>query len=324
MKPLKSYAAGAIAIGITFAIALAAALPAAPAQAQESNGTAKVKVRVGYFSQLHDAAVLDLQEQLGNKYAFEYVKFQRYADAAIALSRGDIDVSSLGYANLITEAAKNTEPKFRFIVGLARGAINLVCRNDVPIKSWPDLKSKTVGIVAGFPEIFLDDALRTHGGSPDDVKKVNFAVAGPPVLQALKDKTTDCSAVFEPFGATAVSGGYAYYPPTDIGDNSFKGLNNALAVNTEFQASHGAILKDIAAATATSTRKFREHPQQWIDFMTKSQGFASNIVEIGVKHVVLDSALYPQEAFVLSGDMKALGLIREQPTAAQLKKFFAN
>lgn len=297
---------------------LAAALACGAAVAQD-----KPLVRVGYFSQLHDAAVLDLEHQLKDQYTFEYVKFQRYADAAIALSRGDIDVSSLGYANLITEAAKNNEPPFRFVAGLARGAINLVCNNDVKIGNWADLKGKSIGIVAGFPEVFLDDALAKNGQSPKDIQKVNFAVAGPPVLQALQNKTTDCSAVFEPFGATAVSGGYAYYPPTHIADNTFKGLNNALAVSTKYQTAHPGVIERIAAAVKASTEKFSSQPAQWITFMTESQDFPKEIVEIGVERVELDSRLYPQEASVLAGKMSALGLIRKQPSDEQLNKFFA-
>lgn len=299
-------------------VTLAIAVSGTPALAHD-----KTPIRVGYFSQLHDAAVLDLQNRLGDKYAFEFIKFQRYADAAIALSRGDIDVSSLGYANLITEAAKNTEPKFQFVAGLARGAINLVCNNDVKVNGWEDLKGKSIGIVAGFPEVFLDDALRVNGHSPRDIKKVNFAVAGPPVLQALKDGTTDCSAVFEPFGATAVSGGYAYYPPTEIADNSFKGLNNGLAVRTEFSESHSDVVADIVAAARASTEAFSNRPDEWIEFMTASQDFPKEIVEIGVERVRLDTALHPQEAKILAGNMKELGLIRKQPDEEQLARFFA-
>ncbi len=267
--------------------------------------------------------MLELAHQLKEQYTFQYVKFQRYADAAIALSRGDIDISSLGYANLITEAAKNNEPSFRFVVGLARGAINLVCNNDVKIENWADLKGKTIGIVAGFPEVFLDDALAKNGQSPKDIEKVNFAVAGPPVLQALQNKTTDCSAVFEPFGATAVSGGYAYYPPTRIADNTFKGLNNAVAVRAKYHAEHPEVVGDIVRSVKASTEKFSSQPEQWIAFMTESQDFPRPIVEIGVERVDLDSALYPREAGVLAGKMSALGLIRKQPSDEQLNKFFA-
>ncbi|RTZ42550.1 ABC transporter substrate-binding protein [Candidimonas sp. SYP-B2681] len=306
-------------LAIAATVALGLGLSTSAVHAQE-----KTKVRVGYFSQLHDAAVLNLQQQLGSQYSFEYIKFQRYADAAIALSRGDLDISSLGYANLITESAKNNEPKFKFITGLARGAINLVCNNDIKINDWSDLKGKTIGVVAGFPEIFLDDALRTHGQSAADVKKVNFAVAGPPVLQVLKDKTVDCSAVFEPFGATAVSGGYAYYPPVNIAENSFKGVNNAVAANSKFIEANGTAIKDIVTAASETTKQFNEQTQQWIEFMTKSQDFPQDIVKIGVERVVLDSALYPTEADVLAGNMKKLGLIREQPSAEQLNKFFLN
>ena len=299
------------------ALLLAAAV-IAPAAAQD-----KPKVRVGYFSQLHDAAVLDLASgELGKAVNFEYVKFQRYADAAIALGRGDIDISSLGYASIITEAAKNNDPKFKLVAGLARGAINLVCRTEVKVAAWPDLKGKTIGVVAGFPEIFLDDALRTHGQQPADLKKVNFAVAGPPVLQSLQDRSTDCAAVFEPFGATAVSSGYAYYPLTVISDNSFRGLNNGIAANTGFIEKHGELVKKIVTSSNASTARFVASEQRWIDFITASQGFDPAIVKVGVKRVSLDSALYPREAATLAANMKNLGLIRAQPSDQQLQRFF--
>jgi ABC-type nitrate/sulfonate/bicarbonate transport system substrate-binding protein len=302
-------------LGLAALLALAVAGPAA--------AQGKPKVRVGYFSQLHDAAVLDLGSgDLGQSVNFEYVKFQRYADAAIALARGDIDVSSLGYASIITEAAKNTEPKFKLVTGLARGAINLVCRKDVKVTGWPDLPGKTVGVVAGFPEIFLDDAMATHHQKAADVKKVNFAVAGPPVLQSLQDRSTDCAAVFEPFGATAVSAGYAYYPPTPISDNAFRGINNGIAANTDFIAKNGELLKKIVASADASTARFAKNEQSWISFITASQGFDPAIVKVGVQRVTLDSALYPREAATLAANMKALGLIRAQPSDEQLRRFF--
>ncbi|MCO7642843.1 ABC transporter substrate-binding protein [Pseudomonas sp. S 311-6] len=279
-------------------------------------------IRVGYFSQLHDAAVLDLKNQLPAQ-AIEYVRFQRYADAAIALVRGDIDASSLGYANLITEAAKNGDAGFQFVSGLARGAINLVCNNAIPVNEWSDLKGKQIGVVAGFPEIFLDDSLTLHGQDPRDVRKVNFAVAGPPVLQALRDGTTDCAAVFEPFGATAVGSGYAYYPPTQISENSFKALNNGFAVSTTFADKHPDLVRQLTAAIRQSTATFAEDKAQWVQFMTASQDFPATIVEIGIDRVTLDSALYPTEAGILANNMKNQGLIRSTPSADQLGKFFA-
>jgi len=71
-----------------------------------------------------------------------------------------------------------------------------------------------------------------------------------------------------------------------------------------------------------STEKFSSQPEQWVAFMTESQDFPKEIVEIGVERVDLDSALYPQEAGVLAGKMSALGLIRKQPSDEQLNKFF--
>jgi len=303
------------------AMALAAAIAsfaaaAMPAHAQDST------VKIGYFAQLHDAALLSLKDSLGGKYKLEYVKFQRYADAAIALTRGDIQITSLGYASLITDASRGGQQKIFFVSGLARGAINLVCRKDVKIEKWADLKGKSIGVVSGFPEIFLDDAVGKHGGNPADLRKVNFAVAGPPVLQALKDKTTDCASVFEPFGATAVSEGYAYYPRTDLIDNSFLGINNGVAVNAEFLQANRPLIQDVVNGVVAATANYRQSKSAWVTQMVKSQGIPGPIVTIGVDRVVLDNALYKDQAWTLAGNMKKQGLIKGVASRETLDGYF--
>src|SRR4051812_3359776 len=50
-------------------------------------------IKVGYLPQVHDAANFAVDRELGKKYKLEYVKFLRYADAEIALARGDIQIA---------------------------------------------------------------------------------------------------------------------------------------------------------------------------------------------------------------------------------------
>jgi ABC-type nitrate/sulfonate/bicarbonate transport system substrate-binding protein len=192
---------------VMFIVAYTVLLCAPPAAAQET-------IRIGYSPQIHDIALLEIRRDLGVHYKLEYIKFLRYTDTQIALTRGDVDIGSLGYASAVVAAVRDAEPKFVYVAGLARGAINLVCRNDVAVKTWADLKGKIFGVLTGGPaELFFVDALRSHGVLQSDVKTVAFAAPGPPLLQALQTGAIQCTAIFEPLAASAVADGVAYYPP---------------------------------------------------------------------------------------------------------------
>lgn len=295
-------------LGAALALASALALSALPAAAQEK------KIRVGYFPQLHDAAILSLEKLLGDKYKFEYVKFIRYADADIALTRGDLDISSLGFGSGIADASRGGEAKIAYVVGQGRGAINLVCRPDANVKTWTDLKGKSVGIVTGLPEIFFNDAVASHGVHPREIASTTFTAAGPPVLQALKDGVNACIVIFEPFAATAVSEGYGVYPPFDLADNSFLGINNGVAVNKAFLAANRQAVEDVVEAVANVTATYKADKNAWIAQMNSVGGFPPEVIKLGVDHVTLDSNLYPAQIAVLAKAMADLGLVRALPS----------
>lgn len=301
----------------SWAIAALAALAllAGRADAQE-----KV-IKVGYFPQLHDAPILSLEKKLGGKYKFEYVKFLRYADADIALSRGDLDISSLGFGSGISDAARGGESKIAYLVGQGRGAINLVCRPDANVKTWTDLKGKSVGLVTGLPEIFFNDALASHGVRPFDVKSMSFSVAGPPVLQALKDGNSACIVIFEPFAATAVSGGYGVYPPFDLADNSFLGINNGVAVNKAYLAANRPVVEEIVKAVIESVETYSKDKAAWINDMSSVGGFPPEVIKLGVDHVTLDWHLYPDQIGVLAKAMTDLGLVKTLPSKEALADY---
>jgi ABC-type nitrate/sulfonate/bicarbonate transport system substrate-binding protein len=293
------------------------ALMAAPmSSAQET-------IHVAYFPQIHDAASFAVRNELGKKYKLEYVRFLRYADAEIALSRGDIQLSSLGYSSAVNGALRDPQPAFVYVSGMSRGAINVVCRKDTEVKNWQDLKGKTFGVLTGGPaELFFDDALRLHNLRPTDVQSVNFTAPGPPLLLALQNKSIECTAVYEPFAATAVAEGNAYYPPIDLADNSFLGINGGMAVNADFLKTHAALLQEVVDVIVRSTALYNHDRSRLIADVKASGEFKPEVVETGAEHVILDSNLYLARLYKLAAAMKDLGFVRSVPPEQTLAKYF--
>jgi len=101
-------------------------------------------IKVGYLPQVHDAANFAVDRELGKKYKLEYVKFLRYADAEIALARGDIQMAPLGYATVVGSAIRDAEPKYFLVSGMSRGAQDLSrswVRRWVMKAAWPPAKA---------------------------------------------------------------------------------------------------------------------------------------------------------------------------------------
>ena len=244
------------------------------AQAQET-------VKVGYLHQIHDAAVMAVEKELGSKYKLEMVRFLRYADAELALSRGDLDVATLGYTNGIIAAGRESSPSFTYVVGLSRGAINVVCNKDTKIDGWSDLKGKKFGVLTGgTAELFFDDALSTHSVARKDIPTVTFTAPGPPLLQALQNKDIDCTAVFEPFAATAVADGRAYYPPVDLAENSFRGVNSAWAVNNNFLKRNPGFIKDAVPVIVKASEYYTANKDKLQTDFNKRLEFKPEVIKI--------------------------------------------
>ncbi|MFO1284402.1 MAG: ABC transporter substrate-binding protein [Burkholderiales bacterium] len=280
-------------------------------------------IKVAYLPQVHDAANFAIERALGGKYKFEYVKFLRYADAEIALARNDVQIAPLGYATVVSAALRDPDPKYYFVAGMSRGAINVVCRKDVPVKEWSDLKGKTFGVLTGGPaELFFDDALKTHGLKSTDVQRVAFTAPGPPLLQAMQNKTIECMAVFEPFAATAVVDGYGYYPPVDLAENSFLGINHALAINTTLAAKYPGIGQDVAGVIVKATDEYNRDKPKWAADLKQRPDFRPEVVQTGIERVVLDSNLYFERTKRLAAAMKELGFIRAVPDESRLAGYF--
>jgi len=302
---------------VLFGTALALLATTLPASAQDQ------VIRVGYLSQVHDGPIIALKDELAGQYQFEYVKFLRYADAEIALTNGDIDISSLGYVSAVTAAARGGEPGYQFFVGQSRGAINLVCRQDANVQDWSDLTSQTVGVLTGGPaEIFFNDAVTEHGVNLQEIERVTFPVPGPPLLQALQDGTISCMAVYEPFAASAVADGYGIYPPLDLAENSFLGVNGGVAANAGFLREQPEFITAATKAIVDAAETFPQDKTQWLASVVELLGIPQQTAEISTEHLSLDWRIYRQRIDTLARAVADLGVISAAPPSEAIDRFF--
>ena len=301
----------------------ATSTPAAPAAAPAATPAAApaqkpATVKVGYLAQLQDVALLAVQDRLKDRQKVELVRFPKYADAEAALGRGDIQLASLGYEILAAAVARGGTPKFTYVAGLSRGAVSLVCRNEVLVNAWPDIKGKRVGVVTGVPELFMDDALAQHALQATDIERVKFANGGAPALQALREGAVQCASMAEPLGATAVAEGYAYYPRTDIADNAYAGINNGLAANPAFLKANRPVVEELVREVIEATSVYQRDKNAWIQELASAQVVAGAASGVGVERVLLDSKLYMDEAwsFVVGMRPPAPALTTNPPSPA--------
>jgi sulfonate transport system substrate-binding protein len=289
-----------------------------------AGANAQETVRIGYLNQIHDAAIMAIENELGSKYKIEMVKFLRYADTELALIRGDLDVATIGYTNGIIAAGREATPSFTFVSGLSRGAINVVCHKDIKVDSWSDLKGKKFGLlVGGTAELFFDDALSLHSVNRKDIPAVSFTAPGPPLLQALQNKDIDCTAVFEPFAANAVATGYGYYPAAiDLSQNSFRGVNSAWAVNNNFLKKNPGFVKDAVPVIVKASEYYTANKDKLQTDFTKRLEFKPEVIKIGADRIILDSNLYLESAVKTAESMKRLGFIKEVPDRKKLAAYY--
>jgi ABC-type nitrate/sulfonate/bicarbonate transport system substrate-binding protein len=195
--------------------------------------------------------------------------------------------------------ARGGAAKFTYVAGLSRGAIGLVCRNEVLVNAWPDIKGKRVGVVAGLAEVFMDDALVQHSLQTTDIERVKFADKGAAALQALREGAVQCASMSEPLGATAVAEGYAYYPRTDIADNAYAGINSGLAANPAFLKANRGIVQEVVKEVLEASALYQRDKNAWVLELAGAQAVAGAASAVGIERVLLDNKLYMDEAWAL-------------------------
>jgi NitT/TauT family transport system substrate-binding protein len=198
---------------------LAGAAAVSTAVGSRASAQAKEKVVVSWLPIMQTFAYyVALEEHLFEKRGIEIesVRFQAPNQIIDSLVSGRADLGAPGAAAGIAVLAEAQFPGTFKVFGLQGGGIKvnrlndaLIVANASPIKSFADLKEKTLGHLPGIQWRTLSrHAVREAGLDPDkDVRLSELAVGLQ--VQALIAGTVDATLSLEPVGSIAVASGEA-------------------------------------------------------------------------------------------------------------------
>jgi NitT/TauT family transport system substrate-binding protein len=205
-----------------------------------------------------------LEEKLFEKACIEIVSTKMESPNQIidALIAERADFGPPGAAAGIAMIAESKFPGKLKIFGLQGGGVavdrindGLIVRPDSPIKSFADLKGKTLGHVPGIQWRTISRYMvRASGLDPDtDVKLVDLAVSMQ--LPAVVGGTVDATLSLEPVGSIAVASGKAIRAVTNpvakvIADPFYSG---ASIMTTKFMKDHPDVARRVVAVIDEAT-----------------------------------------------------------------------
>jgi NitT/TauT family transport system substrate-binding protein len=210
-----------------------------------------------------------LEEKLFEKAGIEIqaVKFQNPNQIIESMVSGQADFGPPGAAAGITVLAESRFPGTFKVFGLQGGGIKagfindgLIVKNDSPIKSWKDLKGKTVGTVPGIQwKTILRFILRNSGLDPDkDVRLTEVAV--PMQVPSVVAGSVDATLSLEPVGSIAEASKEARRAITNpvamhIADPFYSG---ASVLTTRFIRERPAVARKVVEILDQATRLANE------------------------------------------------------------------
>lgn len=205
-----------------------------------------------------------LEEKLFEKACIEIdsVKMESPNQIIDALIAGRADFGPPGAAAGISMIAESKFPGKLKIFGLQGGGIavkrindGLIVKPDSTIKTFVDLKGKTLGHVPGIQwRTISRHMVRSAGLDPDkDVKLVDLAVAMQ--VPAVVGGTVDATLSLEPVGSIAVASGKAVRAMTNpvaavIADPFYSGVS---VLTTAFMKERPQVAKKVVAAIDEAT-----------------------------------------------------------------------
>lgn len=272
---------------------------------------APTKLQVTYSkTAIHHAAYVYLAAN-ADKYglAVELINFDRYADAMVALQKGQVQLSGLGYSNLPTIVEQNMD-KVHMIAGNMVGAADIVVRNGVKVETWKDYEGLKIAAPANsLATLLLPVDAVEHGFDMSKVSMVNM-LPGPAALIALKQGQVDALIAWEPWAAQAVVDGIAYTPTPRLTDNSIGGINGVLGVNVDYAtADRGgtlAFLKAMIAVDAYLMKNPDEHVKTAVAFM----GIDPAVARKAIANFTYDENIYLKPARAYAKLIYQLGLTK--------------
>lgn len=246
-------------IAILAAAALACA--AAPAAAQK-----KEKVVASWLPIMQTLAYyVALEEGLFDKAGIEIesVKFQSPNQIIDSLVSGRADFGPPGAAAGITVLAESQFPGTFKVFGLQGGGIKvdrindgLIVKTDSPIRSFADLKGRSLGHLPGIQwRTISRHMVRRSGLDPDkDVRLVELAV--PLQVQAVVAGSVDATLSLEPVGSIAEASGEARRAmvnpvATIVADPFYSGV---AVLTTKFIKERPAVARKVVEVIDQATR----------------------------------------------------------------------
>lgn len=182
-----------------------------------------------------------------------------------ALVSGETDIAMTGGPDIVRAVAQGIPVKV--IAGAKAADPNgggeatdgLLLPPGSSIKTWADLKGKTVGIqgLGSLPQVVNTIALKKNGVDPNSVKYVNLPVDT--LADAAKNGTVDAILPYSVFFLNAVDSGF-----TRMGDGAREFLPGApqivWAASDKFIAEHGDVIKRFTKAMDEGNQFAADNP----------------------------------------------------------------
>jgi sulfonate transport system substrate-binding protein len=222
----------------------------------------------------------------------ETVMFQRFADARTALASGDLDLTAFGPQD-ITLAVGQGVKSLVGIAGVGSGNDCLVVRKGEDLKDWKALQGKAIGVGAGsISWLKFAASAQENGLDYAKLKIVNIVGGGGNYLKALQSKEIDVAAVWQPFCAQGILGGYAQYPSIDHNrSKAVGGLISVLAVNRSFMEKHREAVQRLVVAYLDVLKVAQADRARWSKIYAEKAGLPEPVAAESIRVTQLDATL---------------------------------
>jgi NitT/TauT family transport system substrate-binding protein len=162
--------------------------------------------------------------------------------------------------------AAQTDPvPIKYVYTMARKQIwGAVVRTDSPIKTFGDLKGRTIGYPAESPAIvaFVDARMNDHGASEVDTKRIATGY-GVTSMEALKSGKIDAFIAWPGLFAAYQNAGYNFVKLPDADwQTGYYGIGQGAAA--DYVAAHPDIVAKIGRGIAISALVLKYHPEQMV------------------------------------------------------------
>jgi NitT/TauT family transport system substrate-binding protein len=255
-----------------------------------AEGAETVTIRMGSLKLIHSITPWFYQRFLPAGYKLDIIPFESPTDCKSAVVTRSVDFGTFGIAAGILGAAAH-EPVVVFGSSCNKG-MAVVARNDGPIATLKDLKSKRVAIWPGSTqEVFILERLRMEGMTIHDIQSVRVSFSEMPAALARGD--VDAYVGAEPGPGNSLASGIGKiveYPySTPMGS-----LNMILATHRDTIDHKPELARLVLNLQKQGSEYAMAHPDEMVAMTVAKLGMKKDAVELSVKNVELNWRMTPQ------------------------------